>query len=117
MAPFSNRIRVSDLHLQSTNPPKGPTPRQFLKKDSAKILATSVSGTTSAPETADKQTVNRKRPAEGEIINKGGHEVAPVPGHPSKRVKGSANVIQNKPQPLRRTGLFFKLQVAHLTFK
>ena len=118
-APFC--VVYSDLCLQSmdpsSNPPQGPAPRQILKaglagkKKVSESSTQAVSGDTSSLEITDKQpeVAKRKHPAEDVVVDEGAHMVAPVPGRPSKRVKGSSNVTRNKPQALRRTGLFLHI--------
>ena len=80
-------------------------PPQLLKAQSAssqKSAPRYISG--DSIEIVEKKAATRKHPAKGGVVDE-----TPVPTSPSKKVKGNANA--NKPQPLRRSGLFFYIWI------
>ena len=97
--------------VDPSNPPQRPAPRPTSRVLKAQLAAsgrkpTSLSVSGAALETPKEQAATRKRPAEGEVVDEGAL-MTPIPGPPSKKVKGSSNANANKPQALRHTGSFF----------
>ena len=105
----AKQTQSTEFTADPSDPSQCPAPRLTSRVLKAQ-LATSGRKPVSSSVVAEEQAATRKRPAEGEVVDES------VPGFPSKKIKGT-NPNANKPQTLRRTGLFSHIRIGNKMLK